>query len=141
MNSFLYRLDDGDFAPYGATLLRVSLGLMWLAHGLFKLMVFGVAGLAGWLPTTGFPAWTAAPLIGAEILAGALILLGIHGRVVSLAMIPVMIGAATVHVGNGWVFSAAGGGWEYPVFLVVASLAHFAMGDGALALKSRLARD
>ena len=140
MNTLMERLDSGDFAPYGATLLRVSLGLMWLAHGLFKLMVFGMDGLAGWLPTIGFPAWTAAPLIGAEILAGALILLGIHGRIVSLAMIPVMIGAASVHAGNGWVFSAAGGGWEYPVFLVVASLAHFAVGDGAYALRPRLAR-
>jgi putative oxidoreductase len=136
MNSLLQRLDDGDFAPYGATLLRLSLGVMWLAHGAFKITVFGVAGLAGWLPTVGFPAWTAGPLIGAEILAGALILLGIHGRVVSLAMIPVMIGAASVHLGNGWVFSAAGGGWEYPVFLIAASAVHFAIGDGKFALKS-----
>jgi len=134
METLLNKIDDGDFAPYGATLLRVALGTMWLAHGMFKLMVFGVSGLAGWLPTIGFPAWTAAPLIAAEIGAGALILLGVHGRLVSLAMVPVMIGAASVHIGNGWVFSAAGGGWEYPVFLVVASLAHFALGDGRFAL-------
>ncbi len=135
MDTILRRIDDGDFAPYGATLLRISLGVMWLAHGMFKLLVFGVAGTAGFLPTVGFPAWTAAPLIGAEILAGALILLGLHGRAVSLAMIPVMMGAASVHIGNGWVFSASGGGWEYPVFLIVASAAHFAIGDGAFTLR------
>jgi len=135
METILQRFDDGALAPYGATLLRFSLGVMWLAHGLFKLVVFGVAGLAGWLPTIGFPAWTAAPLIGAEILAGALILLGVYGRVVSALMIPVLIGALSVHIGNGWVFSAAGGGWEYPVFLIVASLTHLMVGDGALALR------
>ena len=135
MNAILERFDHNDYAPYGATLLRVTLGVMWLAHGLFKALVFGVSGLAGWLPTIGFPAWTAAPLIGAELLAGALILLGIHGRVVSLVMLPVLIGATTVHVGNGWVFSAPGGGWEYPVFLIVASIVHFVHGDGAFALR------
>jgi putative oxidoreductase len=140
MDTLLNRFDDGDFAPYGATLLRLSLGAMWLAHGVFKLTVFGVAGLAGWLPTIGFPAWTAAPLIGAEIAAGALILLGIHGRLVSLAMIPVMLGATWVHLGNGWVFSNTGGGWEYPVFLIVASLVHATLGDGKFAVRSHLTK-
>jgi putative oxidoreductase len=135
METILRRIDDGEFAPYGATLLRLSLGVMWLAHGMFKLMVFGVDGVAGYLPTVGFPAWAAVPLIAAEIGAGALILLGLHGRFVSLVMVPVMIGATTVHLANGWVFSSAGGGWEYPVFLIVASLAHFAMGDGRFALR------
>jgi putative oxidoreductase len=41
---------------------------------------------------------------------------------VALALIPILLGATWVHAGNGWAFSAANGGWEYPVFLIAASL-------------------
>jgi putative oxidoreductase len=75
------------------------------------------------------------PLILAESLGGLLILLGLHGRWVSLALLPILFGAIWVHAGNGWVFSNAGGGWEYPLFLAGASLAHVLLGDGRLALK------
>jgi putative oxidoreductase len=52
---------------------------------------------------------------------------------VSLALIPILIGATWVHIGNGWVFSAANGGWEYPVFLIAVSLVQSLLGDGAYA--------
>ena len=42
-----------------------------------------------------------------------------------------------MHLGNGWVFSNTGGGWEYPAFLIVASFALWLLGDGAFALRSR----
>ena len=48
-----------------------------------------------------------------------------------------LLGAAWVHAPNGWVFSAPNGGWEYPVFLVMASVTQFLLGDGAWALKLR----
>ena len=41
---------------------------------------------------------------------------------VALGLVPVLIGATWAHVGNGWVFNAPNGGWEYPVFLIVISL-------------------
>jgi putative oxidoreductase len=40
----------------------------------------------------------------------------------ALALLPVLAGAFWVHAGNGWVFSANGGGWEYPLFLIVVSV-------------------
>lgn len=123
-------------AAFGPTVLRVALGLMWLSHGLvLKLMTFGIAGLAGWLASIGLSPLLAWPLTLAEIAGGALILLGWHGRWVSLALLPILVGASAIHAGNGWVFTAANGGWEYPVFLIAASLAHGLLGDGALALK------
>ena len=40
--------------------------------------------------------------------------------------------------GNGWVFSNEGGGWEYPLYLIVLSAAQVLLGEGAWALgKSR----
>ena len=47
---------------------------------------------------------------------------------------PVLAGALWVHAGNGWVFSAANGGWEYPLFLIVVSFVVALLGDGRYAL-------
>ena len=49
---------------------------------------------------------------------------------------PILIGATWGHIGNGWVFSAANGGWEYPVFLIAASLVLALLGDGRYALSN-----
>ena len=126
-----------SLAAFGPTVLRLALGAMWLSHGLvLKLMTFGIAGLAGWLASVGLPPALAWPLTLAEIAGGVLILLGWHGRWVSLALLPILLGATAIHAGNGWVFTSANGGWEYPLFLLAASLAHVLMGDGAFALRS-----
>ena len=68
-------------------------------------------------------------------LAGIAILTGFYGRLVSVALLPVLVGALFVHAPNGWVFNAPNGGWEYPAFLAVAALAHALIGDGAFAAK------
>ena len=52
---------------------------------------------------------------------------------------PILIGAiVTVHGAKGWVFTAAGGGWEYPAYLFVLCLAQAMLGDGKLALSPSL---
>jgi len=52
-----------------------------------------------------------------------------------LLLLPILLIASWVHFPNGWVFTSTGGGWEYPVFLAVASVVHALAGDGVLALK------
>lgn len=126
---------DNKTAPYAALLLRVALGVMFIAHGLMKAFVFTLPGTAQFFASAGFPGWTAYPVTGLEIAAGVLLVLGVRSRIVAVAMIPVLIGAATVHVGNGWVFSAPNGGWEYPVFLIVVAAVVALLGDGAGALR------
>jgi putative oxidoreductase len=74
-------------------------------------------------------------VFGAELIGGAMLVLGVYARWVALALVPILIGATTVHWGNGWVFDAKGGGWEYPVFWAVALVVQFLIGDGAFALK------
>jgi putative oxidoreductase len=127
---------DQHLAPYAATVLRASLGAMWLSHALLKLLVFTIPGFAGFLASQGMPTFLAWPVVLLELAGGTLILLGWHGRIASLALLPVMIGAMTAHIGNGWVFSNANGGWEYPLFLIAMSVVHGLLGDGALALKT-----
>jgi len=121
----------------GVTLLRVSLGVMYLAHSLLlKVATFGLAGTAGYFVSLGLPRWLAYATVAAEVIGGAAILLGIKARWFALALTPILVGAlATAHAANGWVFSAPGGGWEYPAYLVVLSVAQFLLGDGALALR------
>ncbi len=114
----------------GIALLRVGLGTMWMAHALLKLLVFTLPGTAQYFASVGFPGLLAYPVFAAELLGGAALVLGVYARQVSLALAPVMAAAAWVHLPNGWAHTSAGGGWEYPVFLLVASIALWLAGDG-----------
>ena len=125
---------DQRLAPYAATLLRASLGVMWISHALLKLLVFTVPGFESFLASHGMPTFVAWPVVLLELTGGTLILLGWHGRIVSIALLPVLAGATVAHLGNGWVFSNANGGWEYPLFLIAMSVVHGLLGDGALTL-------
>lgn len=125
---------DQTFSPYAATLLRISLGSMWISHALLKLLVFTIAGFEGFLASQGMPTFLAWPVVLLELAGGMLILLGWHGRIASLALLPVLAGAMAAHIGNGWVFSNANGGWEYPLFLIAMSMVHGLLGDGAFSL-------
>jgi putative oxidoreductase len=126
---------DNRTAPYGIFLLRVALGAMFVAHALLKYFVFTMPGFEGFLGKIGLPAVLAWPIFLAELLGGLAIIAGFYGRFVWAALLPVLLGALFVHVPNGWLFTASGGGWEYPAFLAVAALAHVLIGDGAFAAR------
>lgn len=133
---------DGDAraVAWSALVLRVALGAMWISHALLKVLVFTLPGAAKFFDSVGLPGFLVYPVVAAEIVGGTLILLGFHTRAATLLLLPILIVAAWVHAPNGWVFTASGGGWEYPVFLAVASIAQALIGDGALALsKARFA--
>jgi putative oxidoreductase len=115
-------LEKGDGAA--ASLLRVSLGVMYLTHSVvLKLFTYGLAGTAGYFASIGLPSGLAYAVFAAEAVGGVLLLANVATGWVSLALVPVLAGALWAHAGNGWVFSNAGGGWEYPLFLIVVSVA------------------
>jgi putative oxidoreductase len=120
---------------YGIALLRASLGIMWVAHALLKLLVFTLPGTAQFFQSVGFPGFLAYPVFAMELAGGIALILGVYARQVALLLVPVMAVAASVHIGNGWVHTSQGGGWEYPVFLTSASITLWLTGDGALSLK------
>ena len=106
----------------GNALLRISLGLMFIAHGLIlKFFTFTLAGTAQYFASIGLPGALAYAVFAAETVGGILLLLNFRTRWVALGLIPVLLGALWVHSGNGWVFSNANGGWEYPLYLIVIS--------------------
>lgn len=128
-------MDEARITPYAALLLRVSLGIMFLAHGfLMKVMTFGLSGTMGYFGSLGYPPVLGAVVALAETAAGLALLAGFRTRTVSLLAVPILLGATLQHAGNGWVFSQAGGGWEFPLFWTVALLVQAGLGAGAWAV-------
>ncbi len=124
-----------DTNAIAALILRLALGTMFIAHGLLKVLVFTLPGTVQFFDSVGFPGWTAYLVTALEIGGGALLIAGIGVRWISLALVPVLIGAIAVHFGAGWVFSNPNGGWEYPAFLLVAAIVQALLGPGAYALR------
>lgn len=128
-------VQNAAYAAYAALLLRVALGVMFLAHSVvLKYLTFTLSGTAQFFQSIGLPGWLAYVVFAAEAAGGVLLILGIQVRVVALALLPILIGAVWVHSGNGWVFTSANGGWEYPLYLVVLSLVQALIGEGAFAM-------
>jgi len=127
---------DTRTAPYAAFVLRVALGLMFIAHALLKYYVFTLPGTAQFFQSLGLPGVLGYVTFFAELVGGGLILAGVGTRWVAAALVPVLLGATWAHLGNGWLFSANGGGWEYPAFMTLTALAQALLGDGAYAVSS-----
>ncbi len=125
---------ESPTAPYAALVLRLSLGVMFVAHALLKLVVFTLPGTVQFFQSMGLPGPLAYAVFAAELIGGGLLIAGVGTRWVSLALVPVLLGATWAHIGNGWVFSAPQGGWEYPAFLTVATIVQALLGNGAYAL-------
>ena len=141
-------MNDARQIATAALLLRLSLGTMFVAHALLKYALFTLPGTVQYFESLELPGVLGYATFAAELVGGVLLILGVQTRIVALALVPVMLGATWAHAGNGWVFNAPMGGWEYPAFwtitlsweypafwtitLIVQAL----LGDGAYALRS-----
>ncbi|MFO1038633.1 MAG: DoxX family protein [Geminicoccaceae bacterium] len=127
-------MDETRNTAFAAFLLRISLGVMFVAHGLMKVLVFTVPGTVQYFESIGYPGYFAYLVIIGELGGGLALILGLWTRWISLLLLPIMIGATLQHTGNGWVFSSQGGGWEFPVFWTMTLLVQSLLGSGAYAL-------
>lgn len=119
-----------------AAILRVALGVLFLAHAGLKIFVFTPGGTVGFFQSLGFPGPLAYLVIAAELLGGIALILGLWTRWVSLALVPVLLGSIYApHGAAGFFFSNQGGGWEFPAFWAVAMVVQSLLGDGAFAVK------
>lgn len=124
-----------DRAALAALILRVALGVMFLAHSVvLKLFIFGLPGTAAFFESIGLPGAMAYLIFAAEAVGGIMLVLGIQTRWVALALFPVLLGATWAHWPNGWMFGYENGGWEYPLYLSVLALVQVIIGDGSRAL-------
>jgi len=121
-----------DFAAF---VLRMALGIVLLAHSLYlKLVVFTLPGTAAFFASIGLPGMFAYIVFSVEVIAGIGLILGFKTRLFSALVVPVLMGATWVHWANGWLFSNAGGGWEYPLLLVMIAVVQMGLGDGKYSL-------
>ncbi|KAA8998954.1 DoxX family protein [Affinibrenneria salicis] len=127
---------DTRTAPYAALLLRLSLGILFLAHAGLKIFVFTPAGTAGFFSSIGLPGWLAYVTIVWEVVGALALILGVWSRLAALALIPLLLGTIfTVHGAAGFFFNNPNGGWEFPAFWIVGLVVLALVGDGACALK------
>lgn len=127
---------DTRTAPYAALILRVTLGILFLAHAGLKLFVFTPAGTAGFFGSLGLPGWLAYVTILWEVVGAAALILGIWTRVAAILLIGPLLGALVlVHGPAGFFFTNPNGGWEYIALWIVAQVSLALIGDGPYALK------
>jgi len=127
-------MTNDQLTANGTALLRVTLGVAAISHGLLKVFVFTLPGTAAFFESLGLPGFLAYLTALVEIVGGLALVVGFQTRLVSMAMIPILLGAFWAHSGNGWVFSNAGGGWEYPLFWTFTLAAQAMLGSGAFAV-------
>jgi putative oxidoreductase len=139
-------------AAFGAALLRVMLGVIFIMHGYYALVVLGPGAVAGFTTRMGYPAQLASVLawylIVAHVFGGMLMIVGFLTRWAALAQIPIMASAVfLLHLRQGFfmrgiiVDATAGraiaGGYEYALLVLVATVAVVLLGPGVLSIDRR----
>lgn len=132
-SSIVEGVNNADLA---ATILRVSMGVLFLAHAGLKLFIFTPSGTVAYFASLGLPGGLAYLVIAAELLGGIALILGLWTRWVSLALLPILLGSIyTPHGAAGFFFSNEGGGWEFPMFWAITLIVQALLGDGAFAVQ------
>jgi putative oxidoreductase len=127
---------DSRTAPYAIFILRLTLGLLFLAHVCLKIFVFTPAGTAGFFASLGLPGWLAYVTIVWELAGAVTLILGIWPRLAAIAVIPILLGAiVSVHAAAGFFFNNPNGGWEFPAFWIIGLIVVALAGDGAFAIR------
>ena len=124
-------MNEQKLTAHGTFILRITLGIVLLAHVALKVFVFTIPGTVGFFASLGLPAAAAYLTMFGEFFGGLGLLVGFRTRLVALATLPILFGAIWAHSGNGWVFNAPNGGWEYPLFLALAAVVLAFLGAGS----------
>jgi putative oxidoreductase len=127
----------GGMENYGATVLRIVLGVIYIMHAYLAAFVFGPHGMVAYQTSKGipFPEIATWYLIIAHGLGGICLLLGVLVRWAALVNIPIMAGAIFfVHVKQGF-FMGKDGGYEYALLVLGATIAQALLGAGAFTFR------
>ena len=128
-----------DRSEWGTTLLRIAVGVIFVAHGAQKLFQMTPEGLTGFFAQVGIPlpAFNAYFVIALELLGGIAMVVGLGTRILGALFAAVMVVAfATVHGSQGFYLP---NGYEYVMVLFAASINLVLQGAGAFALDNLLA--
>ena len=127
----------GGMESYGATVLRIFLGVIYVMHAYLAAFVYGPHGMAAFQRAHGLPF----PEIGtwyvilAHGLGGICLILGLLVRWAALVNIPIMAGALfAVHLKQGF-FMSKDGGYEFALLVLGATIAQALLGAGAFTFR------
>jgi putative oxidoreductase len=133
--------------PIGATLLRIILGVIFVTHGYHGYFGLTPEGTAEFITFMGLPvgAMLAWYLIVAHVGGGLMMIAGLWTRWAAAANVPVMVTTIWLYhlprdlfmtgaVLNATAGKASGPGLEYPLLVLVATIAQVFLGGGALAM-------
>ncbi len=132
----------------GATVLRVMLGVVFIAHGYYAYDVITSDGLSAMInKRLGLPVGDFATtyVLVAHFVGGVMLILGIFTRWAAMANLPILMAALLLfHFDQGFFLrgvitdvargKAGVAGSEYAMFVLAATLAQCFLGTGALGL-------
>ena len=121
------------------TVLRVVVGVTFIAHGVQKLFLFGLDGVAQGMAQAGVPlaAVTAPAVSFVELLAGAAIVAGLLTRLAAAGLGVIMVGAILfVHFTAGFYLP---NGYEFALVLLATLVTLILTGPGAYSIDARFA--
>ncbi|GFM59009.1 quinol oxidase [Pseudomonas cichorii] len=122
-------------AGYGLTVLRIIVGIIFIAHGSQKLFGafggYGLEGTAQFMASQGLnPGYLMALLSGSvEFFGGLAVLIGLLARPAALGLsVLLLVAIFSVHIGNG--LFMANNGYEFALALLGGSIAILIEGAG-----------
>ncbi len=125
-------LQGPTFSNLGKLILRASLGLMMLPHGLHKLQ-HGVDGISSMLTDKGLPSFIAWGVIVGEVVAPLFMIVGYQTRLAALVFaFNMAVATALAHASDIFSFSEYGA-WkpELPMLYLFGALSVFLIGGGS----------
>src|SRR5271169_4400448 len=106
---------------WGITILRVMVGIVFLAHGGQKVFVYGISGVQGAFGQIGIPMPAVmGPFVALlELVGGALLVVGVGTRWVSILFaIEMAVAVLKVHLSDGFFLPK---GFEFALTMFAAS--------------------
>jgi putative oxidoreductase len=94
----------------GKLVLRLSVGILMLMHGLHKLM-YGISGISAMVQANGWPVWVSYGVFVGEIIAPVLMILGLLTRASALILVLNMIVAIYLAHSHQLFHLTKTGGW------------------------------
>lgn len=131
-------MNDNARADLGKLVLRLALGVLVLLHGIAKLKG-GLAGIVGMVEAQGLPGFVGYGVLVGEVLAPALVILGLYARIGGLLIAANMLVAlALAHLGQlGQLNEQGGWALELQGMYLATAVAIALLGPGAYSINRK----